>query len=86
MRTTFLMLGGTALLLAACGQRTEPAAPGAEPAPAMQPAPAATEAVPGDSAPETGATGTMQPIDPPPTLPEDMKGANPSTGASPPQP
>ena len=84
MKTPFLMLGAAALMLAACGQKTEPA-PDPEPAPAMEPAPATTDAAPADSVRETGTTGTMQPIDPPPTLPEDPAGENPSTGTSPPQ-
>ncbi len=88
MKTPFLMLGAAALMLAACGQKTEPAAPDPEPAPAMEPAPAAAAPAPApaDSAPETGTTGAMQPMEPPPTLPEDTTGANPSTAPSRPEP
>ena len=85
MRTTFLMLGAVALMLTACGRKTEPATPDPEPAPAIEPGPATTAAAPGDSAPETGATGVVQPSDPPPTLPEDPTGMTSPATTSPPQ-
>jgi len=86
MRSTGLILLCAALALAACGQKTEPATPDPEPAPAVTPAPTVSEPARTDSVPSAGETGVMQPADPPPTLPEDQTGMNPSTGSPPPQP
>ncbi|HEY1225634.1 MAG TPA: hypothetical protein VGE54_10425 [Brevundimonas sp.] len=92
MRSSILTPVAAALALAACGQKTEPATPDPEPAPAVTPAPTATSgpaASPSartDSVPSAGDTGVMQPSDPPPTLPEDKTGMSPSTGSPPPQP